>query len=391
MKRICVLMVAMLMFVSAIAEAQEPVPGPEPIPEPILWLAIPQLRTAQDSVVAELGLIKRVVTPEGGYISVGAKVIFDLLAPATKAVLGPAVPDGWTMSHNIIGDTLKACMAGTSPLLDGEAFLKVVFNTSSMKLGDKAPIEVRVRLNEESEITIHGAIEFKALLGDVSLDGEVTAYDAALILQYDVGLISPANYPGLCLEIADVSGNGEITGYDAALILQFVVGIINHFPVEGKEEPTPPPEEEESVVEAEPTGVGKMALYGPRTVKLGEVEETAGEFAVPVLIGQMDGVISGKVEIAFDSGLEVLAVQPGKLLDGYLLASKSEAGRLAVAFAGSQASTGSGELFRISFGSDPGKILLKSVELNEGQIPVSFSTLVEPTTWGQVKSRFFNK
>jgi len=64
-------------------------------------------------------------------------------------------------------------------------------------------------------------------LGDVSGNGQITAYDASLVLQYVVGLIelSPEQQ-----KAADVTGNGTISALDAALILQYTVGLIKSFP-----------------------------------------------------------------------------------------------------------------------------------------------------------------
>jgi hypothetical protein len=67
------------------------------------------------------------------------------------------------------------------------------------------------------------------LYGDVSADGNITAYDASLVLQYVVGLIE------LSLDAqdaADVTGNNTVTALDAALILQYCVGLITEFPIE---------------------------------------------------------------------------------------------------------------------------------------------------------------
>ena len=67
------------------------------------------------------------------------------------------------------------------------------------------------------------------LMGDVSLNGLVQAYDASLILQKVVGSIT---LNSLQQQVADVSGTAGVTSYDASLILQYVVGIINSFPAE---------------------------------------------------------------------------------------------------------------------------------------------------------------
>ncbi len=67
------------------------------------------------------------------------------------------------------------------------------------------------------------------LLGDVSLNGTISALDASQVLSHTVGQI-PLDSGALGL--ADVSGNGEVSAYDASLILQYVVQIINCFPAE---------------------------------------------------------------------------------------------------------------------------------------------------------------
>jgi len=66
--------------------------------------------------------------------------------------------------------------------------------------------------------------------GDVNDSGDVDSYDAALTLQYVVGI--PTGIDPFPVIVADVDGNGEVSAYDAGLIMQYVVGIINSFPVE---------------------------------------------------------------------------------------------------------------------------------------------------------------
>ena len=74
-------------------------------------------------------------------------------------------------------------------------------------------------------------IESESIYGDVNGDGEVEAYDAALVLQYAVAMIEFDEWQ---ITNGDVDGNGNVAAYDAALILQFAVGIINEFPVENR-------------------------------------------------------------------------------------------------------------------------------------------------------------
>lgn len=71
--------------------------------------------------------------------------------------------------------------------------------------------------------------------GDVDDDGIILAYDAAITLQYSVGLdpiadIDPLPWENWRDSTANVDGIGGITAYDAGLILQYSAGIITTFP-----------------------------------------------------------------------------------------------------------------------------------------------------------------
>ncbi len=67
------------------------------------------------------------------------------------------------------------------------------------------------------------------LLGDVSLNGEIHAFDASLILSHVAGsiVLTPEQ-----LAVADVTGMGGVNSTDAYYILQYVVGNITTFPGE---------------------------------------------------------------------------------------------------------------------------------------------------------------
>lgn len=69
------------------------------------------------------------------------------------------------------------------------------------------------------------------LLGDVTINGTISSFDASKILLHVVGL---ETLTGNNLAAGDVSGNGSVSSMDAALVLQYVVGIISGFPGQGK-------------------------------------------------------------------------------------------------------------------------------------------------------------
>jgi hypothetical protein len=68
--------------------------------------------------------------------------------------------------------------------------------------------------------------------GDVSGNGNITAFDASLILRVVVGILNlnEPEYPYLTLDRADVTGNRTVTALDAAFVLQYTVGLITQFP-----------------------------------------------------------------------------------------------------------------------------------------------------------------
>jgi hypothetical protein len=74
------------------------------------------------------------------------------------------------------------------------------------------------------EVTITAGISNEDVkFGDVDGDGAITAYDATLVLQHVVGMIT---LEGNALKAADTDHDGNITTFDATLILQYVVGMI---------------------------------------------------------------------------------------------------------------------------------------------------------------------
>ena len=66
----------------------------------------------------------------------------------------------------------------------------------------------------------------QGLVGDTSCDGVVNVIDAALLLQFNAGLLG--SLP--CADGADANGDGTINAIDVALILQFTAGLLGTLP-----------------------------------------------------------------------------------------------------------------------------------------------------------------
>ena len=185
-----------------------------------------------------------------GIISIDLTITYNSSILECIAVEKGTVTSGsdWILTSNIDNSLGKVIVSlyGTSSLSGAGSLAIITFNVKAMaQVGQTSPFRFSQALLNEGNVscTTQDGIFTVApnwTYGDVSGNGSISSYDAALVAQLVVGIITefpgfpgipvaPGNDPFQC---ADVSGNGTISSYDAALIAQKVVGIIDHFPVE---------------------------------------------------------------------------------------------------------------------------------------------------------------
>ncbi len=307
-----------------------------------------------------------------GVISAQMNISYDSNVIETIDVTSEGtLTQGWTTAGTVatgIGtsvDTVRIAMAtARGNALSGSGnlvLIKFALSDSAVISDSTALVFEEFFFNEGDPpaITQDGSVRIiERLLGDVTGNRQVTAFDAALVLEHTVGLFVISD-----TLIADVSGDGTISSFDASLILRFVVGIITEFPAE--------------------TGGISKSILAERIISLGDVEALPdGRFAVAVLIDEMDGVLSGQLELSFDSTkLKVSEAMTSDLTSDYLFANNAQDGRLRLSFAGVESVEGSGRIAEIMFESigsqieaigeiDPvlnlSGIALTSAQLNEG-------------------------
>jgi N-acetylneuraminic acid mutarotase len=136
------------------------------------------------------------------------------------------------------GDTILVSIASANELtVYDETFLQIRLNALQNGWSGIWFVNWLTSVNEMGVETGDGNIEISDLVyGDVSMDLDVTAFDASMILQYVVRI-----RPEIDLVRADVTNNGQITGYDAAWVLLKVVDPGVMFPVENNPDGQPPP------------------------------------------------------------------------------------------------------------------------------------------------------
>ncbi len=82
--------------------------------------------------------------------------------------------------------------------------------------------KTRPRTAESIIITSFSEAEPTFQKGDVSMDGNMTAHDAKLIMEYVIGWtkLTPEQ-----LDLADVLGDGQVSALDAGIVMQMCVGL----------------------------------------------------------------------------------------------------------------------------------------------------------------------
>jgi len=279
----------------------------------------------------------------------------------------------WVLEYYVIEgdsvDTLNVAVAtGVDTLTDGRLCDIIFQSTNESNVGDSSVVHIESFWFSEDPtvVAVNDGLVYITpplrSLGDVTGNGAITALDGSWILQYKVGNRELDRSEQWA---ADVSRGGGVTAFDASLILRYVVGKITEFPGGG-------------VIII----LGEEIAFKPtaRSIALGKPQaRVPGQISIPVIINEMNGVFSGELELV--GGVDGVDVLTTSLTNGYLLAHGEENGRIRVAFAGTEASAGSGNMLELVFDKtvDLGSLRLERVQLNEGMIPVRIGQFMADT------------
>ncbi|MEZ4702787.1 MAG: T9SS type A sorting domain-containing protein [Rhodothermales bacterium] len=142
---------------------------------------------------------------------------------------GPDAAGMTLVYNNDTPGTLSIVAAGVKAIVGAGTLAHVHFKAGATS-GTAAVAFGSIMLNEGDPVATGATVNVTIrpiLFGDASQNGEVTAFDAAQILQHasEINVLSGAG-----LEAADVSANGSVSAYDAALVLQHVAGAVTCFP-----------------------------------------------------------------------------------------------------------------------------------------------------------------
>ena len=277
------------------------------------------------------------------------------------AIIGTLVQD-WSVEHRIAQgagipiDTIHVALAtSTDALSSGILFYIRGIASEYASAGESSALTFERCEFDEGAIPVgteNGMVTIVPMLGDVSGNGQVSAYDASLILQKVVGLITlpSVQWPAFTLATADVTGNEVISALDASWVLQYTVGIATRFPAGGG------------------AGAEKIAC-AEKSIRLGDVDQLSDHrWIVPVEIDEMDAVLAGEMDLSFD-GATVVEVRTTERIADYLSAVNIEEDHLRLSFAGAESPRGGGRIIEVVLEGTP-VLSIDRVSLNEGGIPV---------------------
>ncbi len=285
---------------------------------------------------------------------------------------GHDFPSGFFFNSPEPGRAIIA-FGSITPLLDTPAGILAfaVFEVNaSASLGSRIDIfvpEDRAIVNEgfPPVTTFNGNI-IVGIVGDISGNGDVRAFDAVLALMHSVGIRNIRDEffggdEGVFLAISDVTRNLEVTSFDAVRILQFVVELIPGLPYLGTD------------------GPAKVADVSLRTVGFSDASRLSKyTLKVPLSIDDMSGVLGADISITYDSSkLKAVGVSPSGMLSSFVFQSNIVDDKVRIAFASAYPVEGGGDMAYIQFEvvdglSDELKddlLKISGVQLNEGLIP----------------------
>jgi len=152
--------------------------------------------------------------------------------------LSGTLAEGGSLQVNPTNGKLSIAWARQTPLLGTGAIVKLQFKVLTNETSTPTITNVFYNNDAVSNI-INGTITVTYQYGNIDANGYVRAFDAALVLQYSVGLdpipdIDPIPWEDWRINVADVNGDNAITALDASEILQYTVGLITDFSAEGK-------------------------------------------------------------------------------------------------------------------------------------------------------------
>ena len=251
----------------------------------------------------------------------------------------------WSTAVNSEDDLLLTLTYGANEISGSGTLFHLKFQVFNNIETDFVPVMIEhVQMDElEGHIDImSGGVEFNDLdWGDVSQNGDISGYDASMILKYLVGI---EELDESQLMVADVTQDNTISALDASAIAQYVVNIIDFLPVSNMD-----------------------AMTGRGNFYFDEIGLVPGELLeVPIQLINGDNLLSFEMELDYDHDVFTLEeLVWSDLIEHFTIEENLELGSMKIAGMGSTPDGQEGVFGTIRFYVNP-EFTDQSTEVNVG-------------------------
>lgn len=210
-------------------------PVVDPIKNPGITTVVPRVISGNTFILP----IKVVdILPTDSIVSYQFKMNYDdkSLEYIDYSKNGTKSQNGTVEVNKLVSGQLNIAYIGTQHLSEG-TLLNLQFK--ALKSGETTPIIYDFLMNTDTMNVKNNIITISPKYGDVDENNQIQAFDAAVVLQYSVGLnpipsIDTTPWSDFRFDIADVDNNDQLTSNDASLILLKSIDLIRTFPVENE-------------------------------------------------------------------------------------------------------------------------------------------------------------
>ena len=238
----------------------------------------------------------------------------DFVAVDTTATL---VGDAeWNIEINEQEDLLLTLSYGASEISTNGTLMRLKFEVPNNIDTDFVPVVITHAEMDEIEGVIDvvdGGIEIESLLyGDVSQNGNISGYDASLVLKY---LVGTETLDETQLMVAEVTQDQTVSALDATAIAQYAIEIIDALPVSDTQN-----------------------LAGGGTLFINETMFQPGELLeVPVMLTNGDNLLSFELDLSYESeAITLESIAWSDFISHFTIEENYETGSIKVAGLGTE-------------------------------------------------------
>ncbi len=300
--------------------------------------------------------------PDSSYSSASIKVSgiqgqVEFVGVSTEnTLIGEA---NWMVDYNYQDTLILIWTAGAAEICGEGSLINLVFYTPDYAESGPVPLNVISCEFDESFhptiINMNPVSIYRPTYGDVSRNGDITPYDASLILKHLVQSITLTHHQWLN---ADVTLDNSVSALDASLILKYGVGLIGWLPWD----------------------TTSYELIGEARLNVTDGEFTPGEIvSVPVYLSEGSNVLSFETRIHFDSDvLKFREIEYPDNFSSFTTEIRAIDGALNIAGAGTAEAGESGIFAVLKFETDSAltsaaQISIDRLRINEGEIKTNLS------------------